>query len=110
MLDIADNFGYKLSLAYQVKDEVIKAILLIPTVGPLVFCPDDVNWLCEKAELFQQTQTLNPLAQKCVRAVDDIAIKIDKPSPEYGAKDYLNQKGFFTVVCQGVCVLLIHDI
>ena len=103
MLDISDNFGYNISVAYRAKDQVVKAILGTKNVGPVSFRPEDVNWLRQKTELFQRIRRNNPLSAKCVGAVDGIAIEIDKPTSEYGPKKFSNRKGFYAIVCQGLC-------
>ena len=43
------------------------------------------------------------MAEKCVGAVDGLAIEIQKPPSSFGPKAYSNRKGFFAINCQAIC-------
>jgi len=106
LLDIADNFGYKISTAYQAKESTISAILELGssgTVGLIEFEHSNEEWLSEKAALYRGARATNPLADRCVAAVDGLAIEIQRPGKEYAPAQYANRKGFYAISCQGVC-------
>ena len=104
MLDIVDHYGYSLAAGYAAKQQTIKAIVRCSSeIGSITFKHDDEQWLAEKASLSQGAQRRNPLAAKCVGALDGLAIEIQKPTSEFSPKQFSNRKGFYAICCQAVC-------
>ena len=64
---------------------------------------DDLSWLQEKGALFSAKRCGNPFSSKCVGCVNGLIIKIQCPPLEDGQIEFSNQKGFYAVVCQGLC-------
>jgi hypothetical protein len=100
--DIADYFGFHPTSVNRAINETMRAILK-SSIGKHTFKAKNRTWLAGKARLYQGLRVTNPLAEKCVACVDGIAIKIQRPDERYGPKDYQNRKGFFAMVCQGIC-------
>ena len=98
ILDIADHFGYSVPVAYNVKQQMITAILQKGSqIGEVVFKHDDWEWLANKAMMFGGAHSTNLLAEKCVSALDGLAVEIEKPCAAKSPQQFSNQKGFFTL-------------
>ncbi len=76
--------------------------ILHSSLGKCQFLVEE-PWLLDKAKLFLGSYSGNPISGHCVAAVDGIAIEIEKPQEYYGPLQYRNRKGFYAIVCQGVC-------
>ena len=100
--DICDEFGYDRSTTYSAINMTIRSILA-SDIRLYAFNPDDPVWLQQKAEMMMGSFPNNPLGAQCVAAIDGIAIEIEEPEAEYGPIAYRNQKGFFAIVCEGMC-------
>ena len=96
ILDIADHFGYSVSVAYNAKQQTITAILQKGSqIGEVVFKHDDQEWLANKARMFGGARSTNPLAEKCVSALDGLTVEIEKPRAAESPQQFSNRKGFY---------------
>jgi hypothetical protein len=103
--DSADNFGYDRSTVYRAMHETIEAICKCPRfIKSVDFKHNDKDWLKEKSRLYQNARVYNPFGNlKCVGALDGLAIEIRRPFEDDQSNQYANRKGFFAIVCQGIC-------
>jgi hypothetical protein len=75
MFDIADNFGYCVSVCYYVMQRTL-SIILQSSIREVQFFYSNVTWLKKKSLLFCGARSTNPLANGCIGALDGIAIQI----------------------------------
>jgi hypothetical protein len=102
-VDIADVYGYTRCSVHQSVYEGIHVILTTPSIGRIQFRPADTEWMKAKGEMFMGNRSGNPFAQHCVGCIDGLAVEIERPPIHDGPKNYSNRKGFFAIVCQGIC-------
>ena len=90
------HFGYSVPVAYNAKQQTITAILQKGSqIGEVVFKHDDREWLANKARMFGGARSTNPLAEKCVGALDGLAVEIEKPRAAESPQQFSNRKGFY---------------
>jgi hypothetical protein len=102
MFDIADNFGYCVSVCYYVMQRTL-SIILQSSIREVQFFYSNVTWLKKKSLLFCGARSTNPLANGCIGALDGIAIQIQWLKKKDGVKQFSNRKGFFAIMCQAIC-------
>jgi hypothetical protein len=104
MLDLSSLFHFDYHTCHRVKRQVIHAILSTNIGRPnLLFNINNLEYFEKKSRLWSGLRTTNPLSFRCIGALDGIAIPIIKPPAEDFPKSYSNRKGFYALVCQGIC-------